>query len=284
MARNLSSLSSRREPLLSSLTDVHCHLTDTPESLTRDALERLSTGRVILMGTRPEDWDAIQTISAKYPEKVIPSFGLHPWFVDQVSVSHPNWLNLLKCRLEETPSSLLGEFGLDGIAKDRSTGLKYSMEAQLKAFEAQYDLASGLGRPVSIHMVQASGLVLDFFQRVSKIKTRKHPPTIMLHSFSGSVDIAQSLLKLPRIGKLFYFSFSTIVNARSPKMSAKIQSIPADRILLESDEHDISLVDSGMEKVLQMVSEYRGWTVEETARQVQLNTRAFLGMINDIGR
>ncbi|KAJ3129098.1 hypothetical protein HK101_005297, partial [Irineochytrium annulatum] len=69
----------------------------------------------------------------------------------------------------------------------------------------------------------------------------KWPPRIMLHSFSGSLEIVRSILRLPQpISSRFYFSFSTGVNGRNAdKTYERIRAIPDDRVLIESDLHDV---------------------------------------------
>jgi hypothetical protein len=47
--------------LLARLTDVHCHVIDTPETL-GDGWKGLQTGTLILMGTRPGDWEAVEEL------------------------------------------------------------------------------------------------------------------------------------------------------------------------------------------------------------------------------
>ncbi len=84
------------------------------------------------------------------------------------------------------------------------------------------------------------------FRSLSKKQDALVPPAIMIHSFSGSPDIAAQLIKLPRLGNRFYFSFSAFVNSRSNKMMDRIRCVPPDVILLESDLHDIRLVDDAM--------------------------------------
>ncbi|WBW71564.1 TatD DNase family Scn1 [Schizosaccharomyces osmophilus] len=63
---------------LNTILDAHCHPTDTPGDL--HIIPELSLGKIIIMGTRPMDQGYVSEIAEKYPEKVIPSFGIHPWF------------------------------------------------------------------------------------------------------------------------------------------------------------------------------------------------------------
>ena len=63
----------QRSSLLNRLTDVHCHVVDTPASLAQ--IPDLLTGRIIVMGTRPEDWESVIACHASNPNRIIPAFG-----------------------------------------------------------------------------------------------------------------------------------------------------------------------------------------------------------------
>jgi len=43
-------------------------------------VEQVNTGHVTLMGVRPDDWDMVAKVSQMDKERVIPAYGLHPWF------------------------------------------------------------------------------------------------------------------------------------------------------------------------------------------------------------
>ena len=177
----------------------------------------------------------------------------------------------LKKRLLDAPEAFVGEIGLDGIAKDPKTGLKYDFETQYNVFKAQYDLACELKRPVSIHAVQVAGKIYDFLS--SQVET---PPAIMLHSFNASPDMIKRLLKIKAIGHKTFFSLSYAVNFRSKNFTNMVSTIPDDKILLESDCHDINSVDSYMQDILQSVANAKGWDLAETASIVSRNTSSFL--------
>ncbi|CAI5514639.1 unnamed protein product, partial [Closterium sp. Naga37s-1] len=53
------------------------------------------------------DWDAVAAIAAAHP-CVIPSFGLHPWYIESRS---PQWVQHLEERLSAHPHAAMGEVG-----------------------------------------------------------------------------------------------------------------------------------------------------------------------------
>ena len=61
------------------LYDAHCHPTDTIDN---DDIELpvTKTLQMAAMATRHEDQDLVDKLALKYHGKVIPCFGLHPWY------------------------------------------------------------------------------------------------------------------------------------------------------------------------------------------------------------
>lgn len=200
---------------------------------------------------------------------------------------------------------MVGEIGIDGVAKNRTTGEKYDFEHQMLVFSEQMRIAGEVGRGVNIHAVQCHGRLLEYFRGLGKGEKRKkgggngngnaggenvdsnlmndstpptqNPPAIILHSISGSPEIIKSLLSLPsRTSSTFYFSISTGLNTRSLKCDARIQAVPDDRVLLESDLHDAVLVDNAMWGACALVGKAKGWGLEETAERTVRNAAMFL--------
>ncbi|KAI8820690.1 uncharacterized protein EV422DRAFT_529768 [Fimicolochytrium jonesii] len=281
--------------------DVHCHPTDTPDSL--NVIPTLRTQRLLVMGTREEDWPLVAGAAEKWPEKVIPCFGLHPWFAHHCPAppsasegsTHPPWLQTLTVQLESHPTALVGEIGIDGIAKDRTTDARYPFEHQLVIFRAQLQLAARMRRSVSMHTVRCHGHLVDVLREMlasgggDGAEDDPLPPRLKHHSYSGSTETTRALLSLrsphrgrkraslPTPGSRMYFSFSAGVNGRSPKAMERIRAVPDDRVLLESDTHDARIVDAAMEDACRLVAAAKGWTIEETAETTGRNARRFLG-------
>lgn len=73
----------------------------------------------------------------------------------------------------------------------------------------------------------------------------------------------------------FYFSFSSTINGRAPKTSSVVAAVPEDRLLIESDHNDAAQIDESMSTVCQLVSDARGWTVEQTTQLTARNAMRF---------
>ncbi|KAI9101272.1 TatD family [Phlyctochytrium arcticum] len=293
------------------MTDAHNHIVDTPDNLS--SFDDLQTQQVWVMGTRPENWEAVRNLSREHPDRVIPAFGIHPWFAAQYAQTSPSDLqnsevwSSLKSYLASCSNAMIGEIGIDSVARDRATNEKFSFSDQLLLFKAQMELGAELRRPVNVHVVKCHGYFVDIVQQLAgKLPVEKNmskkerkesritdktipdatatvsssdplPPKIMLHSFSGSAETVKALLRLPHgVGGRFYFSFSLAINGRSNKMTERVRAVPDDRILLETDLHDIAQVDTAMLESCRMVAEAKGWSMGETVTQTNKNAKEFL--------
>jgi TatD DNase family protein len=255
--------------------DVHCHVVETIGTLS--ALPLINTKMLFLVTTKRSEWELVLPFSLS---QVI-AFGIHPWF----SHLHKDQdLEIMRSYLTKYPDAFIGEIGIDKVAVDPKTNALYPFDRQLDLFKQQMDIAVAFERPVSIHSVHTHGDILDYFRNLDKScgifkKQKKQipcPPAIMLHSYSGPLEIALQLLKLPRIGNRFYFSFSSIVNGRSSKTLRIINQLPDDRILLESDTNSVLDVDQRMEECIKLVGNAKNWTIEYTIESTTRNALRFL--------
>ncbi|KAI9218082.1 hypothetical protein BC828DRAFT_407922 [Blastocladiella britannica] len=268
--------------LLAQLTDVHCHLTDSPESLGLVGSPSVATGTMALMGTRLDDWSAVLATRTAHPTRVLGGFGIHPWYAPRTLASESSagapvtehaWYTQLEALLIAHPWAFVGEIGMDKAAIDPNTKAVYDWDQQLTVFDAQWVLAIKYRRPVSMHVVHAQGWILRFMRDQSALcKTVPKcewdalwPPQIMIHSFNGSHDLIKQLSDLKGIGRKLYFSFSTAINGRSPKFAERIRAVPRDRVLMESDTHTADRVDAAMSEVLTFAASALELSVEETA-------------------
>ncbi|KFH42736.1 Cut9-interacting protein-like protein [Hapsidospora chrysogenum ATCC 11550] len=187
---------------------------------------------------------------------------------------------------------------------------------QQAILSAQLRLAGDLGRPVSLHGVQAHGLLYDTVaacwkgherEVVSRRKRRMDaaqaqgpeesdseedatetteaggkpfPPRICLHSFSGSVEVLKQWFH-PSTPADIYVSFSTAINlgtdAGKSKLPEVIAEVPKDRILVESDLHRAGEdMDAALEDMYRMVCEIKGWGLEDGVRRIRENYETFI--------
>ncbi|KAJ1971141.1 Cut9-interacting protein scn1, partial [Dimargaris xerosporica] len=254
------------------------------------------------------------SVSHDSPLHLVPGFGVHPWRIERmlgdkgcaalhqvpasVAVAPPDiraqvaamsWYQQLEQLLDGHPSAIVGEIGLDKLARNRDTGAVYPFAAQTAVFRVQWELAIAKQRPVSIHCVKAGSYLLQFFQTLAKdwqrFKKQQRtcqatspsasllahantllPPKIMLHSYSGSPDALRQLFQLPAdMTSRLYVSFSAAVNMRSPQLSERIRAVPLDRLLIETDENCFDDIDQSMQTILHEVAKARDLNSSELA-------------------
>ena len=193
--------------------------------------------RAVVNGTEESDWPFVSQLSSlnSQPFRIIPSYGLHPWDVGNRS---PAWLDSLRSYLVAEPTAAVGEIGLDRWMLDRArpddprlAGLRRApLEEQLSVFTTQLALASELARPVTIHCIDAFGLLLETLQSLHA--ARQLPPRgFLLHAYSGSAELIASFAKLGA-----YFSFNAAYLApRHRRLREVFQLVPPDRLLVETD-------------------------------------------------
>ena len=142
----------------------------------------------------------------------------------------------------------------------------------MRYFEAQMRLAEELDIPISIHDREAHGDVMEVIRRHPRVRG-------VLHSFSGSVEMAKELV---RLGYMISFSGTlTFTNAKKPREVAAV--LPHGSVLIETDcpylaPHPIrgTLNHSGnLEYTNATLAGIWGITQEECARITEENAVKF---------
>lgn len=299
----------------SGIFDAHCHPTDDFANITKIAA--MNTRQMVIMTTTVNDIDLVDQAASIFRDRVIPAFGYHPWFshlvyvgneppesswehysavlvpeptkefVDSLPapISFTDYLEKIKRMLTKYPSALVGECGLDkafrlpikrGEVKELSP-YKVKLEHQKKVLIPQLRLASQYNRPVSMHGVQCHQALFECVAGLSR-----QPPSICLHSYSGSPDFLngnwlRSREKKMCVNSKIFISCSVLINITTPERAQKLlHSIPADRILNESDYHSSgSELDEYNWEALVAICRVKGWTLQQGARQIKRNFMAF---------
>jgi Tat protein secretion system quality control protein TatD with DNase activity len=186
------------------------------------------------------------------------------------------------------------------------------MDHQKAIVKAQFALAGKLHRPVSVHSVQAHGVVIELLQgmwagheKLSKRQQKRrlsvhgahaaemedepdypdtppslpYPPRICMHSYSGPPEPLRQFLN-SSVPAEFYFSFSDLINFSSHSSAKSIEVIklvPESRILIESDFHCAGkCMDDLLVEVVHRVCEIKGWCPRQGAEQLRKNWERFV--------
>lgn len=207
------------------MIDAHCHLQSMtfPRHETGELIERLIADgftKWVVNGTSEADWEGVADLADRFPNHVIPSFGLHPWFVADRST---NWEATLLGWLDRYPNAAVGEIGLDRWKEG------HDIEVQLPLFEAQWKAAVARDRPITVHCLRAWGMLEESVRRLPRAR-------FLLHSFSGSTEMSRVFLDL---GAFFSVSGYFLDPEKQSKLDVFF-SIPRNRILFETDAPDMS--------------------------------------------
>ncbi|MDD4870142.1 MAG: TatD family hydrolase [Kiritimatiellae bacterium] len=249
------------------LFDTHCHLQD--ERLISDVTSVIAKAgnagvtRILCCGSSEKDWPDVKILYSTYPE-IIPSFGLHPWYVHKRA---ENWQKTLEKFLVSIPAAAVGEIGLDHALENRND------DDQYKVFVAQLQLAAKLNRPASIHCRKAWEPLLKALNEVDRLSRG-----FAIHSYSGPPDLIPQLVE-----KGAFFSFSGSVTRSGNKRARKSAvNVPLERLLIETDAPDLPPVVNGkpvslnepanLVYVLREMASIRNVSLEELASQLWENS------------
>ena len=154
---------------------------------------------------------------AKANENVYAICGLQPGGVNEFNGDFSDFIKLF----DDERCICIGEIGLDYYyGKD-------DKELQLKYFEEQLQIATKYKKPIEIHCRDAHE---DTFNLLEKY--HKELDGIILHCYTGSVEMMQRYLKLGA-----YISISGVVTFKNAKtIKEVVEACPIDRLLVETDD------------------------------------------------
>jgi len=228
----------------------------------------------VVASTCERDWAAVAAAVAAGPAASRAAYGIHPWHAHRAGVG---WAAALEAQLVADPTAVVGETGLDKVARTPDTG-RVEWDAQAAVFAEHLRLAVELGRPLTLHCVQAPGPVYDALARLEAL-----PPAVSMHSYTGSVQFLKQLQGLERRrGCAVFFGFSRAVNCdprHLERLKTTLEAAPDNRILVESDITESGRVKGDLEAVLAVVAEAKGLSVDEAARLTEANARRFLRIV-----
>lgn len=195
-------------------TDSHIHLQDYKEKNEQEIIndmKNLGFSKIICASSHPNDWNKIAQIASKNLDFIVPTFGVHPWYVADTTAS---WKDELNSYLAKFPNAVVGECGLDNLKAG-------NQELQEEIFIYHLGLAKKLRRPVCVHALKANNQI--------EVLLHKMPDKFMLHAFGGSLDFLQKILK-------YGGYISLCASAKKQKKHIDIvKSIPKEKLLIESD-------------------------------------------------
>ena len=205
------------------LFDVHTHLQDDRlSSVINEVMSRAEqsgVARIVSCGVHEGDWEPLTRLAGKY-KAIIPTYGLHPWFI---KTRTPSWLYILEKLIDKTGASV-GEIGLDRMVDT------FDEEDQIAVFTAQLRLAKKYRAPVSLHCRKAWALMADILEKEGGL-----PYYGVIHAYSGSAEMVKVYENL---GAFISFAGS-VTNPKNKRVAAAVTQVSSDRLLIETDSPDI---------------------------------------------
>lgn len=256
--------------------DSHAHLADAAFDDDRDAAiaRAVAAGAVgiICIGESIAAAERAAELTARYPGTVLFTAGVHPHDADAFDPRRD--IEELR-RLAAAGAVAIGECGLD-YHYDHTP-----RERQRRTFLEQLVLARELALPVVVHSRDADDDTATMLQEAASAGVRG-----VLHCFTGSDVLADAAL-----ASEWYLSFSGMITFRKWDRHSLVRSVPANRILAESDAPYLAPVPHRGKRnepawvagTIAHMALIRGVSSDEMAETTARNAAALFGVASSRG-
>ena len=78
--------------------DTHIHWQDFADTNVINLLKEGQISKCICISAKQTDWQKVADIYEKYPDTIVPAFGLHPWYVYEKT---SDWAKQLETYLQK---------------------------------------------------------------------------------------------------------------------------------------------------------------------------------------
>jgi TatD DNase family protein len=213
------------------LVDSHCHLQadrfDGDVELVVGAARLAGVERILVPGWNAWSSAAALELAARF-DGLDAAVGVHPH--DAASVDDDEWLAIATSARDDRVVAI-GETGLD---YDRVFS---PILAQLSNVRRNLALAVETGKPAILHCRSRDGEREAQDALLAELRAfGREPPAVVIHSFSGPLDYAMSMLELGAV-----ISFSGLVFRSTEADSSEVaRRTPEDRVLVETDSPFLS--------------------------------------------
>ncbi|OIN60423.1 TatD family hydrolase [Arsenicibacter rosenii] len=195
--------------------------------------------RNLIVGHDPESPEAVPFCSV----------GAHPWYWRKADMEQ------LRAWSAHPSVKAIGECGLDRLTDT-------PLDEQWPVFRQQIALSEAVRKPLIIHCVRA------FPEIVAEHKAQQPTQPWILHGFNNR----SSFLNMVLDAGLYVSLGAALLRGDSPA-SAAIARIPADRLLLETDDKPLPVSE-----VYQAAASRLGWSLAQLAAQVRANAGTVFGV------
>ena len=199
--------------------NTHSHLQDKDDNQIAQTIESLNdfnVSDVCLIGYDHDSSKRALEVAHKY-NNIYAACGLQP---EEVAKFDGNF-DKFKPLFNDEKCICIGEIGLDYYYG------KETRDYQLECFERQLQIACNYNKPIEIHCRDAFEDTYNLLE-----KYHKQLDGIILHCYSGSVEMMNRFLKLGA-----YISISGVVTFKNAKeIKEVVKNCPLDKLLVETDD------------------------------------------------
>lgn len=246
--------------------DTHCHYEDERFDPIRDELFREMHQNgvcgIVTCGCDQSSSKAAIKMAEDY-DFVYAAVGIHPGSID--SGTTPEQIRELATHKK---CVAIGEIGLDYY------WVSDNKQNQIEIFEKQIAIAKELDLPIIVHDRDAHGDTLEIL--------KKHKPKGVVHCYSGSVEMAEEIIKLG-----MYIGVGGVITFKNAKkLPDVVKMIPDGLLLVETDcpylapePYRGKLCHSGLIKyTAEKIAEIRGTTAEQVLNLTATNARKLFNL------
>tara|TARA_Y100001935_G_C17262766_1_gene487414 strand:+ start:149 stop:907 length:759 start_codon:yes stop_codon:yes gene_type:complete len=202
------------------MIDSHCHLDQEPlHSNLEEVINRskaVGLEKILTICTTLDSFDKIKEI-VKYDKIIFGTYGIHPHETKNNKVNSQIIIDEIK---KNKKIIGVGETGLDFYYNHSEK------ECQILSLEQHIIAAIELKIPVIIHSRNAENEIMDIFN-----KYKNYDLKILMHCYTGSAELAKKLLNFD----VFFSASGIITFKKSCELRETFKTIPADRLLIETD-------------------------------------------------
>lgn len=248
--------------------ETHAHLDmieKKTEKVIKDALEN-GVIKIVTIGVDLKSSKNNIYYASKF-NNVYTAIGFHPH--ESKNIKEGDY-DILEKLLLNSKNVAVGEIGLDYYYNHSKK------EEQQKAFREQIDLAKRYDLPIIIHNREAH----EDTMRILKEKGKGMK--VVLHCFSGDIDMAQWCLK-----QGYYFGIGGVVTFKNAQKLIKIvKDIPLNNLLLETDSPFLTPSPyrgkinepKYIPLIAQKIAELKNKKISEIAKKTTFNAEKFFGI------
>lgn len=201
------------------MIDTHCHIDEEAFNADREEViarqQESGVEAMIVPGVNVASIETVLQVCRAHPGYCFPALGLHP---EDVKADWQEQLAIVENAIRAHHNELvaIGEIGLDYYWD------KTFKEEQQEVLRRQLLLTRELNLPVILHNREATE---DIIRIVREVGGRG-----VFHCFNGSRETAQQILDMG-----FYIGIGGVLTFKNSKLAEKLENVPLERILLETD-------------------------------------------------